>query len=118
MNNLKRYLLKISVFALTLIWSLSIISSAVAEDIGPYKFRCEDGRVFTITFIKKKGEATPMKARLVFLKSNTSELLTSDLTASGISYSNKNYTYREHQGVAYLIDNTKSKPLKIPCQKY
>jgi len=59
-----------------------------------------------------------MKARLVFLKSNTTEILTIDRTASGISYSNKNYNYREHQGVSSLTDKTKSKPLKIPCQEY
>ncbi len=118
MGNLKRYLVVISVFALTVIWSLIIIASAAAEDLGPYKFRCEDGRVFTITFIKEKGEATPQTAHLVFQKTNATELLTIDLTASGISYSNKNYTYREHQGVSYLIDKTKSKPVNIPCQQY
>ena len=108
MNNLKRYLLKFSVLTLTAICSLSMISGAIAETIGPYKYSCKNGRVFKITFIKEKGEKVAMKAILVFLKNNTREFLKYDLGKSGDGrgdvYQNGKYRFSQYEGVTFFED--------------
>lgn len=93
-------------------------SSAGAETIGPYKYKCEDGRIFTIIFIKQTGEIAPAEARLVFEKTNSTEILINQRGASGCSYANGNYWYSEHQGNISLLDMTKKrKDYWMPCRE-
>ena len=102
----------------TTICLLTTTSSTLAENIGPHKFKCEDGRIFTITFIKKKGEIAPEEARLVFEKSNSTEILINQRGASGCSYANGKYWYSEHKGDVSLLDMTsKRKDYWMPCKK-
>lgn len=81
--------------------------SAFAEDGPQYKYKCDDGRIFTISFIKEKGESIPSKARLVFSKSKTTEILENTGGASGIHYGNEKYLFNEQRGNATLDDFTK-----------
>ena len=97
---------------------LTTTSNTLAQNIGPHKFKCEDGRIFTITFIKKKGEIAPEEARLVFEKSNSTEILINQRGASGCSYANGKYWYSEHKGDVSLLDMTsKRKDYWMPCKK-
>ncbi len=82
------------------LWASPVFSAADK----PFKYRCADGRKFTITFLKESGEAFPHKARLVFPEDKGAEILTTQRSGSGIRYANGTYEYREHQGKVWLVD--------------
>ena len=118
MINQMKILVKFAMLAVVMGGSLLTVSNGMADDIGPIKFKCDDGRAFTITYIKEKSEVAPMKAKLVFENNDAVEILKNDRMGSGISYSNEKYSYLEHQGVSQLIDYTKSKKgLKVMCHQ-
>ncbi len=83
--------------------------SAAASDLKPVKYQCYDGRIFTITFVKAKGEDIPSKANLVFSSSKNVEILENQLMGSGIAYANEKYKYSEHHGDVSLTDFTRGK---------
>ena len=83
--------------------------NVTASDLKPIKYRCDDGRIFTITFIKAKGEQFSSKANLVFLNSKDIEVLENQMAGSGICYGNEKYDYTEHQGKVSLTDFAKPK---------
>lgn len=101
----KRYLL----LAFVLV-ALSFTYESVANDLKPVKYKCEDGRIFTIKFVKQKGETIPTKANLVFSDSNKIEVLENQQSGSGICYMNGKYGYNEHHDEVSLTDFTK--PIK------
>lgn len=109
MINRIKILVKFAMLIVVMAGLLLTVSNGMADDIGPIKFKCDDGRAFTITYIKEKSEVVPMKAQLVFENNNAVEILKNDRMGSGISYSNGKYSYHEHQGVSQLIDYSKSK---------
>jgi len=108
MNSLCRRLqlipFRLSVVAIAIVLLSSL---ACAEDIGPFHYRCDDGRSFTITFVKAEGESTPMTARLTLIKSKDVIILTSQMGASGIHYANDRYAYDEWHGNVSFKDSSK-----------
>lgn len=96
-------------------------SGVFADTLKPYTFKCDDGRKFTITFVKEKGDEYPSKAKLVFSKRKTAEVLENQRSGSGISYGNAKYNYNEHQGDVSLTDYTKPKKgntvYETPCHE-
>jgi membrane-bound inhibitor of C-type lysozyme len=96
-------------------------SLVLAESFRPFQYRCGDGRIFTITFLKETGEDFPSKARLAFPEDKKTEILVNQLTGSGIRYANEKYEYREHQGDVWLTDFTRpgegDHVYKTPCRQ-
>ncbi|MDD3847557.1 MAG: MliC family protein [Syntrophorhabdaceae bacterium] len=96
--------LRLSVVAIAI---MLLSSLAYAEDIGPFRYKCDDGRSFTITFVKAEGESSPMTARLALPKSKDVVILTNQGGASGIHYANDRYTYDEWHGNVSFRDSSK-----------
>lgn len=82
-------------------------SLAYGEDIGPFHYKCDDGRSFTITFVKAEGETSPMTARLALPESKDVIILTNTGGASGIHYANDRYAYDEWHGNVSFKDSSK-----------
>lgn len=106
------------VLVFILLFAASIASAGPDQ---PYTYKCDDGRQFTITFVKAKGEQFPMKAHLIFKKSKTVEVLENQMGASGSTYANKKYEFNEHHDDVTLTDFTKKNKQgryeEIPCHE-
>jgi membrane-bound inhibitor of C-type lysozyme len=89
------------VLCIVLLLAVTSVSTVMAK--GLYRYKCDDGRIFTITFTEKD------EARLVFSNSKTVEILENQMAGSGICYGNDKYEYTEHQGKVTLSDFTKPK---------
>ena len=98
------FLFRLSVVAIAIMFLSSL---AYAEDIGPFRYKCDDGMSFTITFVKAEGESSPMKARLTLPESRDVILLTNQGGASGIHYANDRYAYDEWQGNVSFRDSSR-----------
>ncbi len=109
---------RLSVLAIAIVLLSSL---AYAEDIGPFHYKCDDGRSFTITFVKAEGESSPMTARLALPKSKDVIVLTNKGGASGIHYANDRYAYDEWQGNVSFRDSSKKRKgksvQKVSCHE-
>jgi len=88
---------------------LLLSSLAYTEDIGPFHYKCDDGRSFSITFVKAEGESSPMTARLTLPKNKDVIILTNKGGASGIHYANDRYVYDEWHGNVSFKDSSKKR---------
>jgi hypothetical protein len=106
---------KIVCSLLTVLFLFMGSSYVLAESGKPLKFKCKDGRVFTIQF---QGTTT---AKFKFSNSKKVEIFESDPVASGISYGNEKYNFREHRDDVTLTDYTKkgknNMDYETPCRK-
>jgi len=107
-NNLCRRF-QLALFRLSILGIAVVLLSSLAhaEDIGPFHYKCDDGRSFTITFVKAEGESSPMTARLALPKSKDVIILTNKGGASGIHYANDRYAYDEWHGNVSFRDISK-----------
>lgn len=96
-------------------------SSVLAGDNKLFKYKCDDGKIFTIEFIQENNESRPSKARLIFSKSKAPQILEDQQGASGASYANGKYWFSDHHGEVYLTDLTKkvkgNSSNEIPCHE-
>ena len=84
-------------------------SYKVAKTTGPVAFTCSDGSKFSATFL----ETTP--AAMVIVRDKQHLLLRGDKMASGISYRNREETFKEHQGKTTIQWGANAKELS--CKK-
>jgi membrane-bound inhibitor of C-type lysozyme len=100
------------VFSAISLACINLVSAAVADD--RVRFRCEDGRKFTITFLTANDNQL---ARLVFAGSRQTITLKNQVMASGIFYAGDGWEYHEWQGKSTLVDMSSAKPKEIACSR-
>src|ERR1700690_4405769 len=106
---------------LLMIFILLSASSVLAGDNKLFKYKCDDGKIFTIEFIQENNESRPSKARLIFSRSKAPQILEDEQGASGASYANGKYWFTDHNGEVFLTDLTKkvkdNRANDIPCHE-